>query len=87
MPKDTNREQERWLSAVGQAVRHYRKELDVSQEELGYRAGLHRTYVSDLERGQRNATVWTLVRLAETLGVEPSEILRRAEAILEDGRQ
>ncbi len=85
MSTNPEKQREKWLEAVGQAVRHYRNELGVSQEELGYRAGLHRTYVSDLERGQRNATVWTLRQLAEPLGVSASEILAKAESA-EEGK-
>lgn len=76
-------EKERWLKAVGEAIRGFRAELDVSQEKLGAMAGLHRTYVSDVERGRRNPTAWTLLALARTLGKEPSDIFREAEKILE----
>ena len=57
--------------------------MGVSQEALGYRAGFHRTYVSDLERGQRNSGVWTLKRIAVTMGTTSSEVLRLAEEFLE----
>ena len=80
-------ERRRWLIAMGQAIREFRISLGVSQEVLGYRAGLHRTYVSDLERGQRNATALTLVQLSKPLGVQPSEILKRSEEILAEGRR
>ena len=72
-------ERERWLRAVGQAIRHFRSEVGVSQEELGFRAGLHRTYVSDVERGRRNPTVVTLYSLAKTLGTTTSDLLKSAE--------
>ena len=48
----------------------------------GYRAGIHRTYVSDLERGRRNPTATTLLALARTLGTTMSEVVGEAEAIL-----
>ena len=65
-------ERDAWLEAVGQAIRWVREErTELSQEALGARAGLHRTYVSDVERGQRNPTVWTLRRLAEPLSLRP----------------
>ena len=72
-------DRDRWLKAVGYAIRQFRNEIGVSQEELGYRAGLHRTYVSDVERGRRNPTAVTLLSLAHTLGTTPSELLRVAE--------
>lgn len=83
MSSDPGSRRERWLANIGRAIRQFRHELGVSQEELGYRAGLHRTYVSDLERGRRNPTAWTLRQLAEALGVEPSEIFERAERVAE----
>ena len=78
----SSKEQERWLEAVGKAIRAFRTEEGISQEALGFRAGLHRTYVSDVERGKRNPTVWTLQRLAPKLSTTPSEILGAAEQIL-----
>ena len=77
--RESDREREAWLAAIGRAVRARREELGISQEKLGYRAGFHRTYVSDLERGQRNATAWTLRCLAAELGVTASGILAAAE--------
>lgn len=70
------------MRAVGLAIREFREEIGVSQEELGYRAGLHRTYVSDVERGRRNPTVVTLQSLADSLNVNPSDILTNAESLL-----
>ena len=69
------------LIAVGKAIRACRTQEGISQEALGSRSGLHRTYVSDVERGKRNPTVWTLHRLAEMLSTTPSEILRLAETM------
>ena len=83
MASREEQEKERWLEAVGEAIRGFRSELDVSQEKLGEMAGLHRTYVSDVERGRRNPTAWTLLALASTLKKKPSDIFRAAERILE----
>lgn len=74
-------DRERWLEAVGAAIRQFRVDAGLSQEELGSRAGLHRTYVSDAERGQRNPTVVTLLSLAGALATTPSGILQVAEDI------
>lgn len=52
-----------------------RRRANLSQEELGWRAGLHRTAIGQLERGQRVARVDTLVRLAGALSVSPAELL------------
>jgi transcriptional regulator with XRE-family HTH domain len=47
----------------------------ISQEELGFRASLHRTEVGQLERGVRLPRIDTLVKLAGSLGVEPGQLL------------
>lgn len=58
-------------------VAQLREELGLSQEELGFEAGLHRTYVSGIERGIRNPTVTVLARLAKGLKVTPGQLLDR----------
>jgi transcriptional regulator with XRE-family HTH domain len=60
---------------VGRNVRQYRERVGVSQEELAYRAGIDRTYVSGIERGIRNPTVLVLQGLAGVLKVQPSDLL------------
>ena len=52
-----------------------RGEIGLSQDELAHRAGLHRTYVSGVERGVRNPTVTVLDKLAKALGVSLSTLL------------
>lgn len=47
-----------------------------SQEQFAFESGLHRTYVSGIERGIRNPTVTILERLAAALEVEPAELLK-----------
>lgn len=68
-----------FLVAFGQAVRRAREARGLSQESLGFDAGLDRTYVSGVERGVRNPTVRTIFRFAKALGVRPSVLVRRAE--------
>ena len=64
------------LQAIGKNVRRLREALGISQEELADRAGLHRTYIGGIERGERNLGLINLVKLAHALGVKPSELLR-----------
>jgi transcriptional regulator with XRE-family HTH domain len=54
----------------------------MSQEQLAFECGFDRTYVSLMERGIRNPTVRSLVRLAGALSVRPSDILLRMEALI-----
>jgi transcriptional regulator with XRE-family HTH domain len=56
-------------------LKQLRKAADLSQEELGVRAGLHRTEISQLERGLRVARVDTLVKLAGGLNVSAGALL------------
>ncbi len=71
--------------AFGAAVRIRREELELSQEALGYKAKVHRTYVSDVERGARNPTVKVIWKLAEALETQPSVLLGIAEGVLGEG--
>ena len=60
---------------LGQNVRRLREAKGWSQEDYADRAGIHRTYVSDIERGRRNPTVTVLEKLAKPLEVEPGRLL------------
>jgi CheY-like chemotaxis protein/DNA-binding XRE family transcriptional regulator len=51
----------------GLAIKRWRRETGISQEELAWRAGLHRSYVADIERGARNASLQTIEKLARAL--------------------
>lgn len=62
------------LQEFGLKVQQRRKELGISQEELAYRAGFHRTYIGMIERAERNITLSNLKRLADALGVELKEL-------------
>ena len=67
------------LFKLSRVVRQRREELGISQEELSNRSGLHRTYISDVERGSRNLSVRNLIRLAWALEMSPSGLLVRIE--------
>lgn len=56
-------------------LRRLRQEKGLSQEAFAYEAGIHRTYVSDLERGARNPTITVVDKIAEFLGVRPGQLL------------
>src|ERR1700753_3460937 len=63
----------------GAAVRFRRDHLGISQEELAGRAGLHRTYISDVERGARNVSLESINRLATALEVPLSALFLHLE--------
>lgn len=62
------------LYDFGFRIKSIRNDLSISQEELGIRAGLHRTYIGMIERGEKNITLINIVRLAEGLGVTLGEL-------------
>jgi transcriptional regulator with XRE-family HTH domain len=62
------------LRLFGQTVRKRRMELDLSQEALAERAGLHRTYLADIERGVRNVSLKNVEKLADALELSISEL-------------
>jgi transcriptional regulator with XRE-family HTH domain len=59
---------------LGQAVKAVRTTQALTQEEVARRAGMHPTYISDIERGARNPSFEALTRLAKGLGVPVSTI-------------
>lgn len=62
---------------VGQNIKKYRLEKKLSQEGLAFGSGLHRTYISSLERGKRNATILVLGQIADALKIKPSLLLEK----------
>jgi transcriptional regulator with XRE-family HTH domain len=61
---------------LGRNIRRVREALDASQEEIAFRAGMNRPYLSDVERGARNPTVEVVERIAKALKVDPAELFR-----------
>ncbi|MBP3956869.1 helix-turn-helix transcriptional regulator [Gemmata sp. G18] len=70
-----NRDDKQFLQGVGDRVRERRLALKLTQAELGKRAGLHRTFVGSVERGERNVALLSLRKLARVLRVPPAELL------------
>ncbi|WP_006247201.1 helix-turn-helix domain-containing protein [Mycolicibacterium tusciae] len=60
---------------VGHNLRRQRMEQGFSQEAFAERMGVHRTYFSSVERGERNLTLQTLEKIADFLGVDPRDLL------------
>ena len=64
------------LKLFGDHLRELREARDLSQVRLSELAGLNRNYVGDVERGRRNPCLDNLLKLADALGVSPSELFR-----------
>lgn len=78
VPNLTSRRQDPALVALGQALREIRLEQGISQERLALMAGVDRSYVGRVERGDNNVALLTLLCLAQALGLRPSAVLARA---------
>ncbi len=79
MHKEKHPFSDEFLLHLGDAIRSRRISLFLSQEELGSRAHLHRTYVTDVENGLRNISMVTLLRIAKALKSRPSALMLVAE--------
>lgn len=64
------------VKVFGENVRKYRREKGYSQEKFAELCGLHRTYISDIECFQRNATLETVQRIADALEIESYILLK-----------
>lgn len=63
------------LKAFGDRIRLFRNRLGLSQEALAEKAGLHRTYVGGIERGERNVSLLNIVCISKALQTTPAELL------------
>jgi transcriptional regulator with XRE-family HTH domain len=72
MPADDPR-----LDYVARTLRRARRDLDLSQEVVAHRAGMHANHVSAVERGTKDLRATTLMRIIEALGLTPAELFTR----------
>lgn len=70
---------ENGVRKIGQKIREQRLAIGISQEELASAAGLHRTYIGSIERGERNVSLQNIVAIARALSVSPSVLLEGIE--------
>ncbi len=63
------------VKVFGANLRKYRLALGLSQEQFAEKCGLHRTYISTVERYQRNISIENIQRIADALGLEPYKLL------------
>ena len=67
------------LEQFGERIRELRKAAGLSQEKLAELAELHRTYVSGVERGERNPSLISIARIAKALRVSLSDVMKGVE--------
>ncbi|HEX6393100.1 MAG TPA: helix-turn-helix transcriptional regulator [Acidimicrobiales bacterium] len=65
----------------GDRVRQRRLALDLSQEGLAHKAGLHRTYIGSLETGDRNPSLDLIARLAKALGCDAADLVKGTQSL------
>lgn len=68
------------LLAFGQRVRYLRKNKGLSQEEMAALAGIDRSYMGHIERGEKNITLTKIYQICEALGIEVADLFPRAGA-------
>ena len=66
-------------ASFGRVLKELRQNQGLSQEELGFRSGYHRTYISLLERGLKSPSLNTIFQMANTLGISPSDMVSKVE--------
>lgn len=65
----------------GYVVKARREELAMTQEDLAEKAGIHRTYVSDVERGSRNLSLLNIERLGQALSISLADLFQEVETV------
>ena len=74
------------LAEFGVRVREARIRQRLSQEELAALAGVHRTYIGTVERGERNPALVNIVRISDALDIDPSALVKGLSARAQRGR-
>jgi len=67
------------VAEFGILIRALRVERGITQEELSYRAGVHRTYIGMIERGEKNVTLESIKKIAKALGISMTNIFSKLE--------
>ncbi|OGC66595.1 hypothetical protein A3J33_03215, partial [candidate division WWE3 bacterium RIFCSPLOWO2_02_FULL_53_10] len=75
------------IKKFGESVRSYRGRFRITQEELGFRSGLDRTYISGIERGLRNPSINSASKIAAAIGIPLVELLCEPQKIYTFARE
>jgi len=66
-------------ASLGSTIRKHRLDKKISQEGLGYKCNLHRTYIGSIERGERNISLLNIVTIAKALDMTGGKLLTDAD--------
>lgn len=69
---------------IGQRIRNYRLQLDLSQEKVAELSGCHPTYIGQIERGEKNATLESIEKISSALNVPLSQLFEKYEMIINE---
>ncbi|TDK61766.1 XRE family transcriptional regulator [Bacillus salipaludis] len=72
------------IKKLGERIRILRKEKGLSQEELGERADIHTNHIGAIERGEKNVTIESLIKVTRGLGITLDELFRHLEPAEKD---
>lgn len=72
------------VKSLGERIRYLRKQKNLSQEQLGELADIHTNYVGAIERGEKNITIESLIKVSRGLGVTLEELFRYIEPMDKD---
>lgn len=75
MSSTYSKDEKAYLEKIGNRIRDFRLELDLSQEKLAFECDLDRTYIGSVERGERNISALNLRKIAKALKVKPIDLL------------
>lgn len=70
------------LTSFGKVIRELRKESNLSQEGLAFKAGVHRTYIGMIERGEKNVTLENIQKLSHALNISMKTIFDKLEQLI-----
>ena len=79
MPNLSQQRQHPALIALGEAIRHARRQQGISQEKLALMAEIDRSYVGRVERGDNNVAVLTLLKITQALDVSLKDLMKAAK--------
>jgi transcriptional regulator with XRE-family HTH domain len=70
-----SKDEKAFLKQIGNRIKEFRIEADLSQEKLAFESELDRTYIGSVERGERNISIINLRKISKALKLKPTDLL------------